>query len=386
MPTGKSFLPAALLFAAALLARRLRRRAQVRKAHRRLRPKISVAKPVVKKIIETDVFTGRFEAKEDVELRARVAGYLQEIHFKDGALVEVGDLLFTIDRKQFEAELENAQSSVEVAQSRLDLTKEEFERGQKLRTSGTIAASAQDQRRQEYLAAQAEFAGATARLRTAQLNLGYTKIYSPVKGRIGRNLISIGNLVQANSTVLASIVSLDPIYFYFDVDERSYLAYSRLARNGTRPSGRLTPYEVKIQLTDEDEPKHTGNLDFVNNRIDDATGTMRGRAIVTNTDLFLQPGLFGRISIPGSDEYEGVLVPDQAVGTDQNRRIVFVVGDKNVLTPKVIRPGPRIDGYRLVRTGLKGDETIVINGLARVRPGMTIDPQMQELPPVAPKD
>ncbi|NNJ76767.1 MAG: efflux RND transporter periplasmic adaptor subunit [Anderseniella sp.] len=385
MPTGKSSLPAAILFAGALLLSACDEAPKTENSPPPA-PKISVAKPVVKKIIETDVFTGRFEAKEDVELRARVAGYLQEIHFKDGELVEAGDLLFTIDQKQFQAELENAQSSVEVAQSRLDLTKEEFERGQKLRTSGTIAASVQDQRRQEFLAAQAELAGATARLRTAQLNLGYTKIYSPVKGRIGRNLISIGNLVQANSTVLASIVSLDPIYFYFDVDERSYLAYSRLGRNGTRPSGRLTPYEVKIQLTDEDEPKHTGNLDFVNNRIDNATGTMRGRAIVTNTDLFLQPGLFGRISIPGSNEYEGVLVPDQAVGTDQNRRIVFVVGEKNVLTPTVIRPGPRIDGYRVVRTGLKGDETIVVNGLARVRPGMTIDPQVQELPPVAAKD
>ena len=385
MPTGTSSLPAAVLFAGALLLTACDEAPKPENSPPPA-PKISVAKPVVKKIIETDVFTGRFEAKEDVELRARVAGYLQEIHFKDGELVEAGDLLFTIDQKQFQAELENAQSSVEVAQSRLDLTKEEFERGQKLRTSGTIAASTQDQRRQEFLAAQAEFAGATARLRTAQLNLGYTKIYSPVKGRIGRNLISVGNLVQANSTVLASIVSLDPIYFYFDVDERSYLAYSRLGRNGTRPSGRLTPSEVKIQLTDEDEPKHTGNLDFVNNRIDNATGTMRGRAVVTNADLFLQPGLFGRISIPGSNEYEGVLIPDQAVGTDQNRRIVFVVGENNVLTPTVIRPGPRIDGYRVVRTGLKGDETIVVNGLARVRPGMTIDPQVQELPPVAAQD
>lgn len=385
MPTGKLSLPAAVLFAGALLLTACDEAPKTENSPPPA-PKISVAKPVVKKITETDVFTGRFEAKEDVELRARVAGYLQEIHFKDGELVEAGDLLFTIDQKQFQAELENAQSSVEVAQSRLDLTKEEFERGQKLRTSGTIAASTQDQRRQEFLAAQAEFSGATARLRTAQLNLGYTKIYSPVKGRIGRNLISVGNLVQANSTVLASIVSLDPIYFYFDVDERSYLAYSRLGQNGTGPSGRLTPFDVKIQLTDEDEPKHTGNLDFVNNRIDNATGTMRGRAIVTNADLFLQPGLFGRISIPGSNEYEGVLIPDQAVGTDQNRRIVFVVGENNVLTPTVIRPGPRIDGYRVVRTGLKGDETIVVNGLARVRPGMTIDPQLQELPPVAAKD
>ncbi len=382
MPTGKLSPPAIMVLAAALFLTACDEAPKQPKATPPA-PKISVAKPVVKKITETDIFTGRFEAKEDVEVRARVAGYLQEVHFKDGALVEVGDLLFTIDTKQFEAELENAQSSVEVAQSRLDLTKEEFERGQKLRTSGTIAASAQDQRRQEYLAAQAELAGATARLRTAQLNLGYTRIYSPVKGRIGRNLVSVGNLVQANSTKLASIVSLDPIYFYFDVDERSYLAYARLSRSGTRPSGRLTPYEVKIQLTDEDEPKHTGNLDFVDNRIDRATGTMRGRAIVTNTDLFLQPGLFGRISIPGSHEYSGVLIPDQAVATDQNRRIVFVVGENNVLKPTAISPGPSIDGYRVVRTGLKGDETIVVNGLARVRPGMTIDPQLQELPAVA---
>ncbi|MEP4186766.1 MAG: efflux RND transporter periplasmic adaptor subunit, partial [Anderseniella sp.] len=191
MPTGKSSLPAALLFAGALLLTACDEAPKSQSAPPPA-PKISVAKPVVKKITETDVFTGRFEAKEDVELRARVAGYLQEVHFTDGALVEVGDLLFTIDQKQFQAELENAQSSVEVAQSRLDLTKEEFERGQKLRTSGTIAASTQDQRRQEFLAAQAEFSGATARLRTAQLNLGYTKIYSPVKGRIGRNLISVG--------------------------------------------------------------------------------------------------------------------------------------------------------------------------------------------------
>ena len=346
-------------------------------------PKITVAKPVVKPIREIDDFTGRFDAKEDVQVRARVAGYLEHIHFKDGALIKKGDLLFTIDQRPFQAELDNASSSVEVAQTRLDLAKQEFERAERLQKSGTVAVSTLDQRRQEYLAAQAEISGATARLRSARLNLEYTKIYSPIDGRIGRNLISVGNLVQANSTQLASIVSLDPIYFYFDVDERAFLAYSRLARAGQRPSGRFTPYEVKIQLTDETEPKHTGNLDFVDNRIDRSTGTMRGRAIIPNKDLFLQPGLFGRISIPGSEEYDGILVPDAAVGTDQNRRIVFVVGEDNKLAPRVIRPGPRIDGYRVVRTGLKGDETIVVKGLARVRPGMTIDPQPVELPAVA---
>ncbi|MEM7429794.1 MAG: efflux RND transporter periplasmic adaptor subunit, partial [Pseudomonadota bacterium] len=319
----------------------------------------------------------------DVQVRSRVAGYLQEVHFKDGGLVQKGDLLFTIDQRPFQAEVENAESSVDVARTRLDLSKQEFERAERLQKSGTVAVSTLDQRRQEFLAAQAELSGATARLRSAKLNFEYTKIYSPVEGRIGRNLVSVGNLVQANTTELASIVSLDPIYFYFDVDERAFLAYSRLARAGQRPSGRVTPYEVRIQLTDETEPKHTGNLDFVDNRIDRGTGTMRGRAIVRNKDLFLTPGLFGRISIPGSEVYKGVLVPDSAIGTDQNRRIVFIVGEGNKIVPRVIRPGPRIDGYRVVRTGLKGDETIVTKGLARVRPGMTIDPQLVELPAVA---
>ena len=346
-------------------------------------PKITVSKPVVKDIMEVDDFTGRFEAKEDVEIRARVSGFLDEVHFKDGALIKKGDLLFTIDQRPFQAELDNASSSVAVAKTRLDLAKEEFDRAQELRKSGTVSVSTLDQRRQEFLAGQAELSGATARLRTAELNFEYTKVYSPLDGRIGRNLVSVGNLVQSNTTMLASIVSLDPIYFYFDVDERSFLSYSRLSRNGQRPSGRLTAYEVQIQLTDETEPKHKGNLDFVDNRLDRGTGTMRGRAIVPNGDLFLQPGLFGRISIPGSEVYKGVLVPDAAVGTDQNRRIVFVVGEGNKLNPVVVRPGPRIDGYRVIRKGLTGQETIVTKGLAKVRPGMTIDPQPEELPLVA---
>ena len=346
-------------------------------------PKITVSKPVVKDIKEFDDFTGRFEAKEDVEVRARVSGYLDEVHFKDGALIKKGDLLFTIDRRQFQAELDNAVSSVEVATTRLDLAKEEFERAQELRKSGTVSVSTLDQRRQEFLAAQAEQSGATARLRSSRLNLQYTKVYSPLEGRIGRNLVSVGNLVQANATMLASIVSLDPIYFYFDVDERSYLSYSRLAQAGQRPSERVTAYEVKIQLTDETEPKHNGNLDFLDNRLDRGTGTMRGRAIVPNKNLFLQPGLFGRISIPGSELYKGILVPDAAVGTDQSRRIVFVIGEGNKLNPVVVRPGPRIDGYRVIRKGLTGDEMIVTKGLARVRPGMVIDPQLEELPLVA---
>ncbi len=343
-------------------------------------PKITVAKPVVKDIMEMDDFTGRFRAKEEVEIRARVSGYLEKVHFRDGALVKKGDLLFSIDARPFQAEFENASSAVEVAQTVVDLAKDEFDRAVKLRKSGTISESTLDERRQRYLSARGDISGAQARLRSARLNLEYTKILAPLSGHIGRKLISEGNIVQSNTTMLASVVAIDPIHFYFDVDERSYLAYARQAENGQRALEPVTPLQVKIKLTDEDEARHVGYLDFMNNRIDDATGTMRARAVLSNKDLFLQPGLFGRISIPGSPLYKGILIPDEAIGSDQNRRIVFVVGENNVVNPVAIRPGPRIDGYRVVRKGLNGDENLVINGLMRIRPGMKIDPQMTELP------
>ena len=344
-------------------------------------PQVSVAKPVVKEFMEWDDFTGRFEAVDAVDIRASVSGYLQKIHFTEGALIEEGDRLFTIDRKPFQAALSQAESSVKIANTKLDFATQEFKRAENLVESGTVSISTLDERRQAYLSAQAEVAGAQSALRTARLNLDYTIIYSPMAGRISRKNISAGNLVVANETVLTNIVSLDPIHFYFDVDERSYLAYARMAREGKRASGRIAAHEVRVTLADEREATRTGKIDFIDNRIDEATGTMRGRAIFENKDLLIQPGLFGRLSLPGSDLYKGVLIPDEAIASDQNRRIVFVVGKDNVVAPKVIRPGPKIDGYRVVRTGLTGEETIVVGGLIRVRPGVTITPKMTELPP-----
>ncbi len=343
-------------------------------------PQVSVSKPVVKEFMEWDDFTGRFEAVDQVDVRARVSGYLQKIHFKEGSLIKEGDLLFTIDRRPFQAALSQADSSVNIAKTKLDFATQEFKRAEDLVKSGTVSISTLDERRQAYLSAQAELAGAESALRTARLNLDYTTIYSPISGRISRKNISVGNLVVANETVLTNIVSLDPIHFYFDVDERSYLAYARMARQGTRASGRITPHEVRVTLTDEREGTRTGKLDFVDNRIDSATGTMRGRAIFDNQDLILQPGLFGRLSLPGSPLYKGILIPDEAIGSDQNRRIVYVVGEDNVVAPKVIRPGPKIDGYRVVRNGLTGEETLVVGGLIRVRPGVKITPKPIELP------
>jgi RND family efflux transporter MFP subunit len=193
--------------------------------------------------------------------------------------------------------------------------------------------------------------------------------------------VSEGNVVNANSTLLTTIVSLDPIHFYFDLDERSFLAYQRTLQMGSLSEASRNQLPVVVGLTDEKEFKRKGVLDFLDNRVDQATGTMRARASIENKDFFIRPGLFGTIEVPGSPQYQGILVPDEALGTDQDRRIVWVLADDNTVSPRVVRPGPRIDGYRVIREGLKGDETIVISGLQRIRPGAKVTPEHKELPP-----
>lgn len=346
-------------------------------------PEVTVAKPVVKSIVEWDDFTGRFEATDDVAIRSRVTGYLEGVHFQDGALVEKGDLLFSIDPRSFDAAFAEARSRLEIARTGFDLAQQELQRAETLRKGNAVAETVFDQRRQQFLSAQAEVEAAQAALRQAQLNLDYTKIQAPISGRIGRKMISTGNLVNANETVLTTIVALDPIYFYFDVDERSYIAYARAALERTSPSGREIPFEVRMSIPGDPREQRTGSMNFVDNRIDGSTGTIWGRALFENADLFLQPGMFGRISIPGSGNYRAVLIPDEAIGSDQDRRIVYVLGSNNTISAKQIRPGPKIDGYRVVREGLSGEETIVVGGLMRVRPGVTVTPQNKTLPPIS---
>lgn len=344
-------------------------------------PPVSVAKPVVRDVVEYDEFTGRFDATDSVDVRARVGGYLENVGFRDGASVKKGDLLFVIDRRPFKATLDQAEANVVSSKARLSYAEADLERAESLRRTGNISDQLVDQRRQNYLTAKADLDGLNAAVRQAQLNYEFTEVRAPMAGRIGRKLVSEGNLVNANDTLLTTIVTLDPIYFYFDIDERSLLAY---ARRNDQANRSITPQagpEVKIALTDEKEPSLTGRLDFLNNRVDQATGTLRARAMVPNVNTFLTPGLFGRIEVPGSPKYRGVLVPDEAVATDQDRRLVWVVADDGVVSSRVVRPGPRIDGYRLIRDGLKGDETIVIAGLQRVRAGAKVTPQMKELPP-----
>jgi multidrug efflux system membrane fusion protein len=346
-------------------------------------PVVTVAKPVVKDIIEDDEFVGRFEAMDDVSIRSRVSGYLDQVHFKDGAMVNKGDLLFTIDQRPYQAAFDAAKSQVDVANSLLDFTKMQLERAEELAKSGKLSASVLDDRRREFLSAQGQHQGAEAALRNSSLDLEFTEIKAPLAGRIGRRLVSPGNLVQTDQTLLTTIVAIDPIDFFFDIDERTYFDYARNARERGISMQEGGGLDVIVRLADAKAGEFKGKLDFAENRLDQGTGTMRVRARFDNKDGVLQPGMFGRINVRGSAEHQGVLLPDEAIGADHNRRIVFLVDDKGLVSAKQVTTGPRIDGYRVVREGLTGDETVVINGLVRVRPGVTVKPEMATLPPEA---
>lgn len=344
-------------------------------------PPVTVAKPIVKDIVERTDFIGRFEAIDQVDIRARVSGYLDRVHFQDGTFVKAGDLLFTIDPRPYRNTLEQAQSAVTSSQVRMEFAQSDLERAEQLRRTGNITDQLYDQRRQAFLTAKAELDRAQAALRQAQLDVEFTEIKSPLSGRISRKLVSEGNLVNANETILTNVLSLDPIQFYFDVDERSFLAFSRQSQGGTNTLANGEVNEVLLTLTDERLGQRKGQLDFVDNRLDSSSGTIRLRAVFDNKDQFLTPGLFGRVTVGASDPYKGILLPDEAIGSDQDRRVVYVVGENNVVNLKPVRIGPRIDGYRVIRDGLNGSETIVVNGLVRVRPGAPVAPQMTTLPP-----
>ncbi|GHE56499.1 MexE family multidrug efflux RND transporter periplasmic adaptor subunit [Camelimonas fluminis] len=343
-------------------------------------PQVTAARPVVRQVVEHDDFTGRFEAVEAVEVRARVSGVLESVLFREGGMVKQGDLLFVIDRRPYQAVVDQALAAVKSAKARVDFAVGDLDRARNLSKTGNISEQILETRRQTAQVAQADVAAAEANLEAARLNLSFTEIRSPISGRIGRRELTEGNLVVANTTLLTNIVSVDPIYFYFDIDERSLLAYTRLLQAGGEKPGT----EVMVALSDEDEPSLRGKLDFLSNRLDPGTGTLRARAVLPNPGGLLKAGMFGRIRVPGSAPYQGVLVPDVAIMTDQNRRFVWVVDEGGVARAQVVRPGPRIDGYRLVRSGLKGDETIVINGMVRVRPGVKLAAKVVELPPKAP--
>lgn len=347
-------------------------------------PTVTVASPVVKTIVEDDEFVGRFEAQSEVDVRSRVSGYLEEVHFQDGSVVEKDQLLFTIDQRQFQTALRQAQAQIDVATATYDFAEEQLERARALIGNGNIPQSVLDERREAYLSAQGALEQARAALELAELDIEFSEIRAPMAGRIDSARIDPGNLVSADQTELTTIVSNDPIYFLFDIDERYFLAYARDARaRGTSLQEGGGALEVKVTLSDQRIPPQTGYLDFSENRIDADTGTMRVRAVLPNPDELLTPGLFGRVNVPGSLPYEGILVPDRAIVADQNRRLVMTVDENGLVTPLPVRPGPRIDGYRVIREGMDGSETIVIDGLVSARPGTTVNPDRTELPLIA---
>ena len=343
-------------------------------------PTVTISPPLQKEIVEWDQFTGQFQAVDFVEIRARVAGYLTEIHFQDGQTVKKGDLLFVIDPRPYEAALASMRAQLGQAEAQVGLAQAQLNRSAELRKRDFEPASAYDQRVSDLKVATASVEAAKAAIRTAELNVEFTRITAPITGRISRHQVSIGNLISGGdggaATLLTTIVSLDPIYFNFDMSEADYLAYQRASAKGLMRSTRDNTVAVSLRLTDERGWPHEGHMNFVENQVDRLSGTIRVRAVFANPNLLFTPGQFGRIRIPGSEPYQAILIPDAAVVTDQSRKIVLTVNDENVIVPKIIRPGPSYEGLRIVRSGLQPTDKIVINGLMRARPGAKVAPKL----------
>ncbi len=340
-------------------------------------PPVTVAQPTRRTVTDWDEFTGRFEAVEEVQVRARVGGFVTNVEFRDGAIVNAGDLLYLIDSRPFEAVAEQADGQLSDARAKAELAKRELDRGLTLVVTSAVSESIVDQRRQALQAAKAAETQAEGALKAAQLNIEFTHVLAPIAGRVSRHLVSIGNLVQGSeggATLLTSIVSLDPIYIYFDMDETTYLKNNRLFFEGKRPSSRDTPNPVQVTLTGETKPSHEGKMDFLDNRLDVSTGTLRGRAVIPNKDLSILPGQFGRVRLIGSAPYEALLLPDTAIATDQSRKIVFVVKADDTVEAKAVTLGPLDEGLRVIREGLKPDDRVIVDGLQRARVGAKVSP------------
>jgi RND family efflux transporter MFP subunit len=348
-------------------------------------PEVIVAAPVKRTVTDYDEYVGRFVAVDSVEVRARVSGYLESVHFTDGQLVKEGDLLFTIDRRPFRNALDQMRANLETAKSNLKYTKADFDRASQLVREKTITDQTFEQRAQAHRNAEAAVAAGEAQVRQAELDLAFSELRAPISGRIGDRRVSPGNLVtgaaSGSTTLLATIVSMDPIRFEFTFDEASFLRYERLSKqgNGNDIASRGGGTAVSLKLIDEKKFDHKGRMDFIDNVIDRATGTIRGRAVFDNPKGLFTPGMFGRVRVPGSAPYETLLVPDVAVGTEQVRKYVLVVNKDNVATQKFVTLGPVIDNnLRIIKDGLAADDRVIVSGLMRARPGSKVTPKTQE--------
>jgi multidrug efflux system membrane fusion protein len=344
---------------------------------------VTVSEPLAKRVTQWDEYSGRFEAVASVEVRARVSGFIDKIDFRDGQIVKVGDPLFTIDKRPYEIAVESAEAEVARNKAQVDLAELQVGRGASLIASRTITEAEQDSRKSTLAVARAQLKSAEAALRNAQLNLEWTNVTAPIAGRISDRKVDAGNLIaggQSGATLLATIVTLDPIRFVFDISEADHLRYSRLILSGALASSRDGANPVRIRLSDETDWKRTGKVDFVDNAMTARSGTIRVRALVDNKDQLLTPGIFGRLQLFGG-EYDALLVPDSAIISDQARKIVFTVGDDGVVQAKPVTLGTIVDGLRVIRSGLAPTDKVVLDGLANpmVRPGAKVVPQKGEI-------
>ena len=338
-------------------------------------PAVSVAPVLVKQISQWDDFSGRIEAVESVDLRPRVSGYIDRVNYEEGQEVRKGDVLFTIDSRSYRAELARAQADLTRARSQAELGRSEAARAKKLSELQAISTETWEQRRSAAAEAQANVAAAQAAVDAARLNLEFTQVRAPISGRAGRALVTAGNLVSAGdaASVLTTLVSLDKMHVHFDTDERTFLHYAELARKGQRPSENGAGVPVQVGLVGEDGFPHTGVVDFLDNQVDPATGTIRARALLDNADRAFTPGLFARVRVLGSGKFDAMLVDDKAVLTDQDRKYVYVVDAKHQAQRRDVTLGRTADGLRIVETGLKAGDKVIVSGVQKVFfPGMPV--------------
>ena len=348
-------------------------------------PPVTVARPIQKTITEWDEYTGRFAAVKTVEVRARVSGFIDSIHFNDGQIVKQGDLLFTIDKRPYQLAVEQAEADLERGRAKLELATLDVQRATPLVQTQVVTGREFDTRKSTQRDAAAGVASSDAALKQAQLNLEWTEVRAPIAGRISDRRVDAGNLIsggETGATLLTVIVSLDPIHFVFDASEADYLRYSRLEALGARVSSRNTQNPVAVKLADETNFAQTGRMDFVDNVLNPKTGTIRGRAIFDNKDGLLTPGTFGRMRLFGG-ESNVLLVPDSAIASDQSNKIVFAVGNDGTVAVKRVELGPIVEGLRVVRAGLTSSDRVVIEGLQRARPGQKVTPEDGKIEPTA---
>jgi RND family efflux transporter MFP subunit len=342
-------------------------------------PPVTIARPIQKEVVDWDEFTGRTDAVQIVEIRPRVSGYLDNLTFRAGDIVEKGDLLFVIDPRPYQAILNQANGQLRQAEAQKQLQAADLARAQRLQATRVISKEEYDTNVAQANQAAAQYVAAQAAVESAQLNLDFTQIKAPIRGRIGRELVTVGNLVQADSTLLTTIVSVDPIYAYFNMDERSVLKYDQLVRSGQMQDARDGKVPVYMQLENESGFPHAGVIDFLNNQFDSSTGTLQVRGVFPNPDGFLQPGEFVSVRVAGSPKHQAILVTDRAIGTDQGQKFVMVVDANQTVVVRPVELGPITDGLRVIRKGLGPEEDVIINGLVNARPGAKVNPQRGDM-------